>query len=274
MALETPPSGLSTVTGIVPGAAMSAARIFARSWVADTKVVERSEPFHRTFAPETKLLPLTVRVKAAPPAVAEEGLRPVTVGAGPHTSKFMALETPPSGLSTVTGTVAGVAMSAAVIFARNWVADTKVVVRSAPFHRTFAPETKLLPLTVRVKAAPPAVAEEGLRPVTVGAGPHTTKFMALETPPSGLSTVTGTVAGAAMSAAVIFARNWVADTKVVVRSEPFQRTLAPETKLLPYTVRVKAGPPAVATEGLRSATVGGRTRTSKFTGLEGRPSGL
>src|SRR3990170_915655 len=185
MALETPPSGLSTVTGIVPGAAMSAARIFARSWVADTKMVERSEPFHRTFAPETKLLPLTVRVKAAPPAVAEEGLRPVTVGAGPHTTKFMALETPPSGLSTVTGTVAGVAMSAAVMDACSWVADTKVVVLFEPFQRTLAPETKLLPYTVRVKAGPPAVAEEGLRPVTVGRG------FALGSPPCQSSHVPG-----------------------------------------------------------------------------------
>src|SRR3989337_95452 len=216
MALETPPSGLSTVTGIVPGAAMSAAVIFARNWVAETKVVERSEPFQRTFAPETKLLPSPVRVKAAPPAVAEEGLRPVTVGAGPHTTKFMALETPPSGLSTVTGTVAGAAMSAAVIVARNWVADTKVVERSEPFQRTFAPETKLLPSTVRVKAVPPAVAEEGLRLVTTGWETDILNIMALEMPPSGLSTVTGTVAGVAMSAARIDVCSWVADTKVVV----------------------------------------------------------
>src|SRR3989304_1191401 len=168
----------------------------------------------------------------------------------------MALETPPSGLSTVTGTVAGAAMSAAVIFARNWVADTKGGVRSAPFHRTFAPETKLLPYTVRVKAWPPAVAGEGLRSATVGGRTRTSKFTVLERPPSGLSTVTGIVPGAAMSAARILARSWVADTKVVVRSAPFHRTLAPETKLLPFTVKVKAEPPAVAYWGTSAVTWG------------------
>jgi hypothetical protein len=67
---ETPPSGLNTVTGIVLAVAMSAARILACNWVGETKVVTRSVPFHRTLAPERKLLPFTVRVKAAPPAVA------------------------------------------------------------------------------------------------------------------------------------------------------------------------------------------------------------
>src|SRR4030065_377988 len=64
-------------------------------------------------------------------------------GGGPHTTNFRALEPPPSGLSTVTGTVAGVAMSAAVMDACSWVADTPVVVLFAPFRRTRAPGTKL-----------------------------------------------------------------------------------------------------------------------------------
>jgi hypothetical protein len=45
-------------------------------------VVTRSEPFHRTFAPERKLFPVTVMVKAEPPTVATEGLRSLTVGGG------------------------------------------------------------------------------------------------------------------------------------------------------------------------------------------------
>ena len=40
------------------------------------------EPFHLTTELEIKLVPLTVRVKPAPPAVAELGLRPVVVGRG------------------------------------------------------------------------------------------------------------------------------------------------------------------------------------------------
>jgi len=97
IALERLPSGLNTVTGIVPGVAMSAARIFARSWVADTKVVTRSEPFQRTFEPETKLLPETVRVKAGPPAVTKVGLILVIAGEG------VTLVSPPCQSSNVPG---------------------------------------------------------------------------------------------------------------------------------------------------------------------------
>ena len=45
---------------------------------------------------------------------------------------------------------------------------TKLVVRAAPFHRTDAPDTKLLPLTVSVKAGPPAVALLGESELSVG----------------------------------------------------------------------------------------------------------
>jgi hypothetical protein len=61
-------------------------------------------------------------------------------------------------------------ISEAGIAAVNWVEETNVVVRSEPFHLTTDPEMKLVPLTVNVKADPPAVAEEGLRFVVVGKG--------------------------------------------------------------------------------------------------------
>jgi hypothetical protein len=48
------------------------------------------------------------------------------------------------------------------------VALTNVVVRAAFPNVTVAPETKPVPLIVRVKAAPPAVVELGLRLVIVG----------------------------------------------------------------------------------------------------------
>lgn len=78
---DSPPSGFRTVTGIVPAVAMSAARILACNWVGETKVVTRSVPFHRTLAPETKSVPVTVRVKGMSPAVAKEGLRLAMAGA-------------------------------------------------------------------------------------------------------------------------------------------------------------------------------------------------
>ncbi len=123
--------------------------------------------------------------------------------------KVWALEVPPpgAGLNTVTWAVPAVAMSAAVIAAVNWVEETKVVVRFDPFHRTTEPATKLLPLTVSVKAGPPAVAEEGLRLVVVGTGLLIVKVRAPEVPPPGvgLNTVTEAVPAVAMSAAVIAA---------------------------------------------------------------------
>jgi hypothetical protein len=82
--LEVPPpgDGFTTVTLAVPAAAMSAAVIAAVTCVLLTKVVVRADPFHFTMEVLTKLLPFTVRVKAAPPAVADAGLRLVIVGTG------------------------------------------------------------------------------------------------------------------------------------------------------------------------------------------------
>lgn len=48
--------------------------------------------------------------------------------------------------------------------------ETKVVVRALPFHWTVEEEMKLEPMTVRVNAEPPAVAEVGLRDEREGAG--------------------------------------------------------------------------------------------------------
>ena len=78
--------------------------MLARSWEAESKVVVRGEPFHLTVAPLTKLLPLTVNVNAGPPAVAELGLKVVSVGGLPELSTVneTALESFPSGFVTLT----------------------------------------------------------------------------------------------------------------------------------------------------------------------------
>jgi hypothetical protein len=72
-----------------------------------------------------------------------------------------------------------------------------------------------------------------------------------ETDPSGVCTVRLTVTGDAIRLAGIMAVNWFPLTKVVANAEPFHCTLVPETNPAPFTVRLKAGPPAVAEEGLR-----------------------
>ena len=136
----------------------------------------RSAPFQRTTELLTKFVPLTVSVNPAPPGVAEDGLSPVMVGTGLPvfglTANDTAFDVPPPGvgLNTVTLAVPAVAMSAAVIAAVNWVPLTYVVGRSEPFQRTTELPMKPVPLTVSVKAGPPGVAEDGLRPVMVGTG--------------------------------------------------------------------------------------------------------
>src|SRR5213594_3310464 len=146
----------------------------AVTWAELTKVVERSAPFQRTTDVEMKLLPLTVSVKPAPPAMAEVGLMLVMLGTGfaaviVNVTEF---EVPPpgDGLKTVTAALPALAMSLCGIEAVSWPALTKVVERSAPFQRTTDVEMKLLPLTVSVKPAPPAMAEVGFMLVMLGTG--------------------------------------------------------------------------------------------------------
>ena len=119
--------------------------------------------------PVMKFVPVTVSVKAEPPAVADDGLKLVSVGAGLLMVKGIAPDVPPPGFNTVTFTVPAAAISAATIEAVNWVALTKVVVRLDPPHCTTEPLTKFVPLTVSVNPELPAVVDEGLRLVIVGA---------------------------------------------------------------------------------------------------------
>ena len=126
-----------------------------------------------TAAPATNPVPVRVNVKAAPPAVAEVGAAEASVGAEAAlivNDRLPDVPPPGAGFVTVTVAVAAVAISAAVIAAPNCVAPTNVVVLDAPLNFTNDVDTKPVPLTVRVKAAPPAVALVGEREVAVGAG--------------------------------------------------------------------------------------------------------
>ncbi len=136
-------------------------------------MVVRLAPFHRTTEDGTKLAPLTVRVKALPPAVAVLGETLLSVGAGLRTEKLAGADVPPPGVgvTTVTAKVPAVAMSPAGIVAVSDVALPKAVARSTPFHRTIEDATKLVPVTVSGKPAPAALAEPGRGSTTVrGAG--------------------------------------------------------------------------------------------------------
>ena len=112
-------------------------------------------------------------VNPAPPTVAVAGT--IAVSAGDEAALIVNdtepdVPPPGAGFVTVTGAVPAVAISAAVIAAVNCVAFTNVVVLAAPLNFTTDVETNPVPFTVRVKAAPPAVALVGEREVSVGAG--------------------------------------------------------------------------------------------------------
>jgi len=81
------------------------------------------------------------------------------------------------------------------------------------------------------------------------------KLVAAETVASLFTTEMGTVVALAIDVAVIGAVNLAALTKVVVSGWPAQAIFAPETNPVPFTVSVKALPPAVAEAGLMLAMV-------------------
>ena len=72
----------------------------------------------------------------------------------------------------------------------------------------------------------------------------------------GVTTVTGTLPWVTMSLAGIAAVTCPAFTNVVVRPVPFQRTWDVPTKLLPFTVSVKAAPPAGVLVGASDVSAG------------------
>ena len=134
---------------------------------------------------------------------------------------------------------------------------TNVVALLVPLNCTLAPFTKPAPLSVSVNAAEPATAVEGDNELTVGTGLLIVNDAALDVPPrDGLVTVTLAVPAVAISAAVIAAVSCVALANVVVLAAPLNFTTEVDRKPVPYTVREKAAPPAVALVGESEVTVG------------------
>lgn len=253
--LPPPGAGLNTATGLGPAEAISLAGTAAVSFVLLTKVVVSGIPWipNCTTDVETKFVPLTVRVKAGPPAVALVGEIVAIDGRGLFTVNVAAADVPPpgAGFVTVTLNVPAVAISAAAIAAVNCVALTNVVVFAVPLKLTVEVDTKFVPFTVSVNAAPPAVALLGERVVMVGNGLLMVKVADAEVPPpgAGFVTVTLIVPPVAISAARMAAVSCVALTNAVVFAAPLKFTTAPLTKPVPLTVSVNAAPPAVALAG-------------------------
>lgn len=121
---------------------------------------------------------------------------------------------------------------------------------------------KFEPLTVTVCCPEPATAVFGVSDVIAGtglfAGALTTKLTAFDVPPpgDGVNTVIGTFPAVAMSACGTEAVSCVALTNDVTRATPFTRTSEEATKLVPFTVKVNAGSPAVLDAGEMVVIVG------------------
>jgi len=144
---------------------------------------------HFTTAPDAKPEPFTVRVNAAPPAVAEVGLSEEIAGAA--IVKLDAEDVLPLALFTVTPTVAGLATRLEPTDAVSWPEFTKVVVSAVVPHITVAPEAKFEPLTANVKAALPLGVVLGFRLEIAGVGPAVTVNADWpDVAPPGLVTVT------------------------------------------------------------------------------------
>src|SRR5947208_7800416 len=108
-----------------------------------------------------------------------------------------------------------------------------------------------------VNAGPPAVAELGVSVVITGSGLVVMgNPIVLEKMPPGFRIWAAPVAANVMAEAGISAVSRVALTKVVARSMPLNMTVAPETKPVPSTVSVKAGPPARALLGVSVVMAG------------------
>ena len=271
-AFDVPPPGVgfTTLTDAVPAVAMRAPGTVAVSCVAETNAVVSAVPFHLTVEPDTKLVPFTVSVNCPPPAVAHVGLIELVVGPGLLIVNVCEFEVPPpgAGVTTVTDAVPEFATRAAVTVAVSWVEETNVVVSAVPFQRTDELATKLLPFTVIMNCAAPARHELGLIEVVAGTGLLIVNACEFEVPPpgAGFTTVTDAVPAFATRAAVTVAVSCVAETNVVVKAVPFQRTDELATKLLPFTVIMNCAAPARHEFGLIEVVAGTGLLMVKVTG--------
>jgi len=101
----------------------------------------------------------------------------------------------------------------------------------------------------------------------VKAPEETVNVRAFDVLPPGFATVTLAVPVEAMSLAGIAAVSREALTNVVVRFDPFHLTVELETKFVPSTVKVKAGPPVGNVLGFRLVNTGPPAATARLKAL-------
>src|SRR5260370_42432751 len=148
----------------------------------------------------------------------------------------------------------------------------KLVVRLEPLTWTTDPLTNFEPFTGRVKAELPTVVALGEILVSVGTGLLTVKVSAPLVPP-GLTTVMERVPAETISLAGMAALSCVLLTKGVLRLDPLSWTTDPLIKFVPFTVRVKAGPPAKVVPGEILVSEGGELLTTRVNAADVPPPG-
>ena len=241
-------------------------------------MVVNAVPFHFTTELFINPLPFTVKVKAAEPAFTLSGTMVCSDGVGLLPAalivKTWLFDVPPPGAELITVTLPLPATVNKDAGTRQVSCKelTNVVVNAVPFQLITDDAIKLFPFTVMVKAAAPTVTLAGDMELIAGTG-----FVEIllivnvnepDVPPAGaaLNTVTAAVPAVAIRLPGTNAVNCVAFTNVVVSAVPFQLITEPLIKLLPETVMVNAGSPAVAPAGKIEPATG--------TGFEAPPPGL
>ena len=144
-AADALPPGLVTTIDAVLGPATKAAGTLAVSNVALPKVVVNRLPSNETCDPETKLEPLTARLKVGEPAGTKVGERELM--AGLSTLKGNVLVTMPPGLVTCTLTTPAPTSRFDGTVAVSALELPKLVDNGVEFHVTCAPETKFVPVS-------------------------------------------------------------------------------------------------------------------------------
>ena len=193
------------------------------------------------------------------PAVAVDGVRPVTAGGSEAIVNGLGLELPKSAVTTVMLPVPAAVRSEEGAVAVMEVAleynELSVVGVPAPGSEpvgvqvTVDPLVKLVPVMVTVAWLLPALTEAGLRIEIAGAG-LIVKLSAFGVVMLLFTTLTGTVTGVdpelAIMPGVIVHVRLVVFTTVVVWAVPFHKICGFETNPVPCTVSVNWVRPAVA----------------------------
>jgi hypothetical protein len=169
-------AGLVTAMDSEPAVATSAVVRATCRIVLFMKPVDRFVLFTLTTDCGAKLEPVRTNVTPADPASTVVGEMDVIVGtllgAGVIVKVREVADVPPPGVEVNTTTVAvpGLAIRLAGTLVVIWLVLRKVVTSALPFHSTSEPGEKLLPVTVKVNAVPPACAVVGIMDLSDGFG--------------------------------------------------------------------------------------------------------